>query len=107
MKKNPSRFTIKFNTANSRHIKAVEMLNAAERCKASLIADALHMYASTDSRTAAAAEKQRQGSIPLQKEDTEAIHHFPDNPAMISKNTTQPGESDMWQAISDSVDAFF
>ena len=107
MKKNPSRFTIKFNPANPRHIKAVEMLTAAERCKASLIADALYVYASTDSRTAAAVEKQRQGSIPLQKENTGAIPCRSDSPAVTSKNTTQPGESGMWQAISDSVDAFF
>ena len=45
MKKNEARFTIKFNTANPRHKEAIRMLNGAGRSKASLIADALCMYA--------------------------------------------------------------
>ena len=44
-KKNEARFTIKFNPANPRHREAMRMLDEAGRCKASLIADALCVYA--------------------------------------------------------------
>ena len=44
VKKNMSKFTIKFNLANPRQQEAMRMLNEVGRGKAVLIADALHIY---------------------------------------------------------------
>ena len=48
MKKDEARFTIKFCLADPRHRKAVEVLNAVGRRKASLIADAVCAYLAQD-----------------------------------------------------------
>ena len=128
-KKEPSRFTIKFNPSDPQHAKAIEALTAVGRCKAALIADALCKYCGTntaeDLRLVAVTGKQKQDLTPLQESASSSSplqahqevvrstqpHNLPDSHALIPQNTdadaTQSDEGDLWQAISDSVDAFF
>lgn len=44
MKKDEMRFSIRFNSADPRHIKAAQILNLAGRRKATIVADALWEY---------------------------------------------------------------
>ena len=124
-KKDPARFSIRFNPANPRHAKAIEMLDAAGRCKAALVAEALSKYLGTgaeadflpiDVEQHAQRMEQRQvlASMPTQTQDCheKGISTLQSQPAgnvpnPIDATASHPDENDLLRAISDGVDAFY
>jgi hypothetical protein len=100
MKKDEARFTIKFNPANPRHKKAIQLLNEAGRRKAPVIADALCMY----DRYGADQINDLMGNGD-DEQDSIPIH-----PSMVEKNTQDNDvftEEDLWQTANDSLKVFF
>ena len=113
MKKNEARFTIKFNPANPRHREAIRMLNEAGRCKASLIADALCVYAhyatACDDLLNEKNSVRKVARIKHQVTEIEGM-------ALLAKSVeenkdilfnSQSDEEGFWKCISDSVTTFF
>ena len=94
-KKDETRFTIKFNPANPRHREAMRALNEAGRSKASLIADALCLYAHYSTNTAA--------DLVRRAEPTVAVKKGP--PAIPADTTNQ--KDDVWLTVNESLESFF
>ena len=113
-KKNEARFTIKFNPANPRHQEAMRMLNDAGRCKASLIADALNMYACYGA-TAYDDLFNRRNSKSIVTETRHVVVEV-ENATLLKHESLDTlnasddkllNEDDFWKDIRDSVGSFF
>ena len=101
-KKDAIRYTIKFNPANPRHKKAMQILDeSGERRKASLIADALCMYSRygvdmyDDLLT-----RDTSGINQVQHMDTTKLE------AAKLSNATMTDEHNLWQSINESLAGF-
>ena len=112
MKKNPARFTVKFNPTNPRHQKAITLLECAGRCKASLIADALVMYDHYGANMAADLIAPRpQDSILTSQHYNSTVAATPMLQELAvhatSSGVEQPTKDDIWQAVSNAMQTFF
>ena len=122
-KKDESRFTIKFDSANPRQREAMRILNQVDRRKAALITDAIlcmYGYYGTNMATSIAVEKPSNTSSPKlpMRESTPEIAQ--DSPVEMNADlqdvlpaqtpdvprTNQP-EDGKWRTITESVDTFF
>jgi len=113
MKKDETRFTVKFNPANPRHRDAIRILNTAGGRVAGLIADALCFYShhgttSTADLGVAPARPQHKATMvaPEQSEVPDASSPTLEI-ADTALGTDQPTEDDLWQTINESLESFF
>ena len=105
-KKDEARFTIKFNPANPRHREAMRILNGAGRCKASLISDAICMYAHYSTGMAAdLVGSAKPGSGPTQVQ-SEVVPAAKKNPPAILVDAANHAD-DLWLTVNESLESFF
>ena len=129
-KKDGTRFTLKFNPVNSRHREAVRILNEAGRGMASLVADALCMYAhygagmAADLMNAGNSGKRESPPTPVQLQANVepgapgavlGEKEMPTSPSQViqpveatsPQNEIQPNDGDgVWDAVNAALDAF-
>jgi len=100
-KKDKTRYTIKFNSADLRHQEAMKALDAAGRRKASLIADALCMYNRYGADMGfTPLVSDINNANPTQHQDKPAIKTAPPS------NTSDANDNDIWQSINESLAGF-
>ena len=101
-KKNPSRFTIKFNPDYLRHREAIRILSEAGRGKATLIADVLYMYSrDRENLVVGISNDAIVKPIPIQynQMDPTTAHDSPEDNHLA--------EDDIWQTVEESIESFF
>ena len=109
VKKDESRFTIKFNPVNPRHREAVRILSEAGRCKAALIADALCMYVHYGADMGAGILRGGMRGVPpiaIQECDV-AVSTVESTEVCKTSGTHAPEEDTLFQDLVDSVESFF
>ena len=105
-KKNEARFTIKFNPSNPRHKEAMKMLNKAGRCKASLIADALCVYACYGATAYGDLFNDRYSKIIATKTNETQISTKIEE-TISATEISQLDEEAFWKEVGSSVSSFF
>ena len=108
-KKDEAKFTIKFNPANPRHREAIRILSEAGRGKATMIADALYVYAHYGAGlgTGILMESKRKEPLMAQQESVEVRDKTISTVVPTDSSANIPDDNDaLLQDLANNVDWF-